>query len=180
MRGDLDVENEVSVLEFYVSDRPALHKLFPGHGIAGTHGGGGHRMSEIRRRGIIRLIRERRGHLILVVRIEVGLGVTGMVGAIGLCLPVVFVVVMVGMIGRGRWRVIWNDITGRRLVVKRIVLLVVSHGFKGGDWLCSTERGVVVDKEARGVMKSKFFVCIGITFRRFDYRSDVNGLHLQM
>lgn len=139
MRGDLDVENKVSVLEFYVSNGPALHKLFPGHRIAGTHGGGGHRMSEVRRRGIIRLIRERRrGHLILVVRIEVGLGVTGVVG---LCLPVVFVVVMVGMIGRGRWRVIRNDITSRRLVVERIVLLVVSHGFKGGDWLCSTERG---------------------------------------
>lgn len=167
MRGDLNVENKISVLKFYVSDRPALHKLFPGHGIAGAHGGGGHWISEIRRWGIIRLVREGRrgGHFVLVMRIEVGLGVNGMVGSIGLCLPVVFVVVMVGMIGCGRWRVIWNDVTGRRLVVERIVLLVVSHGFKGGDWLCSTERRVVVNEEARGVMRSEFFVCIVITFR---------------
>ena len=70
---------------------------------------------------------------------------SGMEGPIGLCLPVVFVVVMVGMIGSGRWRVIWNDRTCWRLVVERIVVFIVSHGFKGGDWLCSTERKMVVD-----------------------------------
>ena len=71
---------------------------------------------------------------------------SGMEGPIGLCLPVVFVVVMVRMIGGGRWWwVIWNDETDWRLVVERIVVFIVSHGFKGGDWLCSTERKVVVD-----------------------------------
>ena len=64
---------------------------------------------------------------------------SGMDGPIGLRLPVVFVVVMVGMIGCGGWRVIWNDEAGWRLVAERIVVFIVSHGFKGGDWLCSTE-----------------------------------------
>ena len=68
-----------------------------------------------------------------------------MEGPVGLCLPVVFGVVMVRMIGGRRRRVIWNGETGWRLVVERIVVLVVSHGFKGGDWLCSTERKMVVD-----------------------------------
>jgi len=68
-----------------------------------------------------------------------------MEGPVGLCLPVVFGVVMVRMIGGRRRGVIWNDETGWRLVVERIVVLVVSHGFKGGDWLCSTEREMVVD-----------------------------------
>lgn len=68
-----------------------------------------------------------------------------MEGPVGLCLPVVFGVVMVRMIGGRRRRVIWNDETGWRLVMERIVVLVVSHGFKGGDWLCSTEREMVVD-----------------------------------
>ena len=68
-----------------------------------------------------------------------------MEGPVGLCLPVVFGVVMVRMIGGRRRRVIWNNETGWRLVMERIVVLVVSHGFKGGDWLCSTEREMVVD-----------------------------------
>jgi len=38
MGGDLDVENKVAVLEFNMPDRPALHELFPGHGVAGAHG----------------------------------------------------------------------------------------------------------------------------------------------
>jgi len=43
------------------------------------------------------------------------------------------------MIGGGRWRVIWNGKIGWRLVEERIVWFVVSHGFKGKDWLCSAE-----------------------------------------
>lgn len=62
---------------------------------------------------------------------------------IGFRLPVVVVVVIVGMVGGGRRRIIWNERIGWRLVVKRIVLLIVSHGFKGEDWLCSTEKVVV-------------------------------------
>jgi len=136
MGGDLDVEDEVAVLEFNVPDRPALHEFFPGNGVAGAHGGRGHQMW---RRGIVQLIREGRvDHLILVVRVEVSLRVAGMEGPVGFCLPVVFVVVVVRMSGGGRWRIIWSDRTGR-LVVKRIVLLVISHGFKGVGWLCSTE-----------------------------------------
>ena len=89
-------------------------------------------MSEIRRWGIIRLVWEgRRDHLKLVVWVEVGLRMSGMERTIGLGLPVVFVVVMVGMSGYGRWRVIWNHVTGRRLMVERIVLFVVGHWDQG-------------------------------------------------
>ena len=70
---------------------------------------------------------------------------SGMERPVGLCFPVVFGVVMVRMVGGRRWWVIWNGETDWRLVVERIVVLVVSHGFKGGDWLCSTERKMVVD-----------------------------------
>ena len=96
MGGDLDVEDKVAVLKFNVPDRPAPHHLFPGNGVAGAHGGRGHWRSEMWGRGIIRLIRKGRGdHLILVVRVEVSLRVGGMKRAIGFCLPVVFVIVMV-------------------------------------------------------------------------------------
>lgn len=47
MRGDLDVEDKVAVLEFDMSDRPAPHELFPGNGVAGAHDRPGHRRSEI-------------------------------------------------------------------------------------------------------------------------------------
>jgi len=146
MRGDFDVEYKVAVLQFYVSHRPALHEFFPGYRVAGAHSRRGHRKSEIWRWRIIRLVREGRGdHLILVMRVKVSLRMSGMDGPIGLCLPVVFVVVMVGMVGCRRWRVIRSGETCRRLVVERIVVLIVSHEFKGGDWLCSTEREMVVD-----------------------------------
>jgi hypothetical protein len=84
-------------------------------------------MSEIWRWRIIRLVRKGRGdHLVLVMRVEASLRMSGMER---LCLPVVFVV-MVGVIGGWRWRVIWNDETDWRLVVERIVVFIVSHGFK--------------------------------------------------
>lgn len=69
------------------------------------------------------------------------MGVTGMKRPIGFRLPVVVVVVIVGMVRGRRRRIIWTERIGWRLVVKRIVLLIVSHGFKGEDWLCSTEEG---------------------------------------
>lgn len=78
------------------------------------------------------------------------LRMSGMEGAIRLCLPVVFVVVMVRMVGDGGWGVIWDNKTSRRLAVERIVLFVVSHSFKGVDWLCSTERKMVVDGRVVG------------------------------
>lgn len=31
MRRDFDVEYKVAILQFYMSDRPALHEFFPGH-----------------------------------------------------------------------------------------------------------------------------------------------------
>ena len=140
MRGDLDVEDKVAVLQFDMSDRPAFHELLPGHRVAGTHGRRDHRRSEIWGWGIIRLVWEGRGdHLILGMRVKVSLRVSGVEGPIGLCLPVVFVVVMVRMVGGGRRGMVWNDKTGWWLVVKRIVLFAVSHCFKRGDWLCSTE-----------------------------------------
>ena len=110
MGRDLDVEHKVTVLEFDVSDGPALHELFPGNGVTGGHGRRGHQRSETWGRGIIGLVRKGRGyHLVLVTRVEVSLRVGRMKGPIGFGLPVVFVVVMVGMVGGGRWRVIWND-----------------------------------------------------------------------
>lgn len=51
---------------------------------------------------------------------------------------------MVRMVGGRRWGVIWNDRTGRRLVVERIVLFVVSHGFKGGTGSAQQREVVVV------------------------------------
>jgi hypothetical protein len=131
MRGNLDVEDEITVLKFDVPDRPAFHELFPSHGIAGAHGRRAHRRPEIWGRRIIRLVREWRGWpLMLVIRVEVSLRVVGMKGPIGLCLPVV--VVVMGVVGGGRRGIIWNDKTGWGLVIERIVLLVVSHGFKEG------------------------------------------------
>ena len=122
MRGDFDVEYKVAVLQFYVSYRPALHEFFPGYRVAGAHSRRGHRKSEIWRWGIIRLVRKGRGdHLILVMRVKVSLRMSGMEGPIGLCLPVVFVVVMVRMVGGRRWRVIWNGETCWRLDRKSVV-----------------------------------------------------------
>ena len=93
MGRDFDVEDKVAVLEFDMPDGPALHKLFPGNRVAGAHCGRGHQRSG---RGVVLLVREGRGgHLVLVVRVEVSLRVSGMKGPIGFCLPVVFVVVMV-------------------------------------------------------------------------------------
>ena len=155
MGGNLDVEDEVAVLEFNVPDGPALHEFFPGNGVAGAHSGREHRGSEVLGRGVIRLVREGRGdHLILVVGVEVSLRVSGMKGPIGFRLPVVFVVVVVWVIGGGRWGVIWNDRQGW-LVVERIALLVVSHDFKGGTG-SGQQREMVVD--GRGTATS------GITF----------------
>ena len=109
--GDFDVKDKISVPKLDMPDRPAVHELFPSHGVTGGHSGGGHRGSKILGRGVIRLVREWRGHLILVVGVEVSLRVTGVKGAIGLCLPAVVVVVVVGMVGGGRWRIIWNTKT---------------------------------------------------------------------
>ena len=128
MRGDLDVEDKVAVLKFDMPDRPAFHEFFPSHGISSRHGRGARRGPETWGWGIIWLVRKWRGCLILVVRVEVSLRVIGMKG---LGLPLV--VVMMGMVGGRRGRVIWNNITGWGLVIERIVLPVVSHGFKGGD-----------------------------------------------
>lgn len=136
MRGNLDVEDKVSILKFNMPDRPAFHELFPSHGVACGHGGT-HRRSEIRGRGVIWVIRKWRWcRLILIVRVEMSLRVDGMVR---LCLPVVVVVVILGMTGSGRRGVIWNERICRWLVIERIVLGVVGHDLKGKDWLCSTE-----------------------------------------
>jgi len=79
MGGDLDVENEVTVLEFNVPDRPAFHEFFPGNGVAGAHGS----RSEIWGWGVIRLVREGRGdHLVLVLGVEVSLRMRGMEGPV--------------------------------------------------------------------------------------------------
>ena len=96
MGGDLDVENKVSVLEFNVPNGPAPHEFFPGNRVAGAHSGRGHRRSGVWGRGVIWLVRKGRGnHLVLITSVEVSLRVSGVEGAIGFCLPVVFVVVMV-------------------------------------------------------------------------------------
>lgn len=105
--GDLDVKDKVSVLKRDMPDRPTFHQLFPCHGVAGGHGGRVYRRSKILGRRVIRLVRKRRrDHLILAARVKINLGVIGMKGPVGLCLPVVLLVVVVGMVGGGRWRII--------------------------------------------------------------------------
>lgn len=108
--GNLDVENKVSFLKFYVPDGSAFHELFPNHGVAGGHGGRVHREPKILGRRVIRLVRKRgRGRLIPVIRVEASLRVIGMKRPVRLCLPIVVVVVIVGMVGGGRGRIIWKS-----------------------------------------------------------------------
>lgn len=81
---------------------------------------------------IIWLVWKRRSHLTLIVRVEVSLRVIGLKGPVGLCLPTVVVVVIVGMVGGGRWRIIWNKKTCGGLTMERIVGVAVSHGLREG------------------------------------------------